>query len=253
MFEEFRVPAFYLAIQAVLSLYSSGKITGLVLDSGDGVTHTVPIYDGYALPHAIERNDLAGRDLTQNMAKLLNEVGENLASSAEIEIARDIKEKLCYVALDYQQEMELYKSSTANHKTYTMPDERVIEVGSQRFRCPEILFQPMLAGKEIPGFHEIAYNSIMKCDIDVRKSLYENIVLSGGTTMYQGLPERLTKEITDKAPSTMKIKVLAPPERKFLVWIGGSILASLSTFQAMWITKAEFQETGAQIVHRKCF
>jgi len=131
MFEEFRVPAFYLAIQAVLSLYSSGKITGLVLDSGDGVTHTVPIYDGYALPHAIERNDLAGRDLTQNMAKLLNEVGENLASSAEVEIARDIKEKLCYVALDYQQEMELYKSSTANHKTYTMPDERVIEVGRQ--------------------------------------------------------------------------------------------------------------------------
>jgi len=149
--------------------------------------------------------------------------------------------------------MEAYKSSSANHKTYIMPDLRVIEVGSQRFRCPEVLFQPMLIGKEVPGFHEITYNSIMKCDIDVRKSLYENIVLSGGTTMYQGLPERLTKEITEKAPSTMKIKVLAPPERKFLVWIGGSILASLSTFQAMWITKGEFQETGPQIVHRKCF
>lgn len=106
MFDTFHVPAFYLAIQAVLSLYSSGKITGLVLDSGDGVTHTVPIYDGYALPHAIERNDLAGRDLTQYMAKLLNEIGENLATSAEVEIARDIKEKLCYVALDYNQEME---------------------------------------------------------------------------------------------------------------------------------------------------
>lgn len=134
-----------------------------------------------------------------------------------------------------------------------MPDERVIEVGSQRFRCPEVLFKPMLMGKELPGFHEITYNSIMKCDIDVRKALYENIVLSGGTTMYSGLPERLTKEITEKAPSTMKIKVLAPPERKFLVWIGGSILASLSTFQAMWITKAEYTETGPQIVHRKCF
>lgn len=134
-----------------------------------------------------------------------------------------------------------------------MPDEKVIQVGSQRFRCPEVLFQPMLMGKEYPGFHEITYNSIMKCDIDVRKSLYENIVLSGGTTMYSGLPERLTKEMTDKAPSTMKIKVLAPPERKFLVWIGGSILASLSTFQAMWITKHEYLETGPQIVHRKCF
>jgi actin len=106
MFERFRVPAFYLVIQAVLSLYASGKIAGLVLDSGYGVTHTVPIYDGYALRHAIERNDLAGQDLTQNMVKFLNEIGENIPSSAKIEIARDIKEKLCYVALDYQQEME---------------------------------------------------------------------------------------------------------------------------------------------------
>ena len=146
-----------------------------------------------------------------------------------------------------------YKTSTSNIKSYTMPDERVIEVGSQRFRCPEVLFKPMLMGKELPGFHEITYNSIMKCDIDVRKALYENIVLSGGNTMHSGLPERLTKEITEKAPGTMKIKVLAPPERKFLVWIGGSILASLSTFQAMWITKAEYLETGPQIVHRKCF
>jgi len=136
MFETFEVPAYYLAIQAVLSLYSSGRTTGLVLDAGDGVTHTVPIYEGYALPHAIERNDFAGRDLTEYMRKLLNEVGLNFSSSAESETIRDIKEKLCYVALDYEAELASYSSSTQNNKAYELPDGQVITVGSQRFRCP---------------------------------------------------------------------------------------------------------------------
>ena len=199
-FETFEVPAYYLAIQAVLSLYSSGRTTGLVLDAGDGVTHTVPIYEGYALPHAIERNDLAGRDLTEYMRKLLNEVGLNFSSSAESETIRDIKEKLCYVALDYEAEMEgkfwrylAYNNSTQNNKAYELPDGQVITVSSQRFRCPEALFKPMMIGKEMPGFHEISYQSILKCDIDIRKDLYSNIVMSGGTTMYPGIPERLSK------------------------------------------------------------
>jgi len=146
-----------------------------------------------------------------------------------------------------------YNSSTQNNKAYELPDGQVISVASQRFRCPEALFKPMMIGKEMPGFHEISYQSILKCDIDIRKDLYSNIVMSGGTTMYPGIPERLSKEVTALAPSTMKIKVVAPAERKFLVWIGGSILSSLSTFQTMWITKSEYQETGSTIVHRKCF
>ena len=93
----------------------------------------------------------------------------------------------------------------------------------------------------------------MKCDIDIRKELYTNIVLSGGTTMYSGIADRMQKEITSLAPSAMKIKIIAAPERKYSVWIGGSILASLSTFQSMWITKQEYDDAGPSIVHRKCF
>lgn len=137
--------------------------------------------------------------------------------------------------------------------SYELPDGQMVNIGSQRFRCPEALFKPHLMGKEMQGFHEITYSSILKCDVDVRKDLYSNIVMSGGTTMYPGIPERLSKEVTALAPSTMKIKVVAPAERKFLVWIGGSILSSLSTFQAMWISSAEYKETGSTIVHRKCF
>ena len=163
------------------------------------------------------------------------------------------QEKLCYVALDFDSELKAASMSTDGSKTYELPDGNIISVHTERFRCPEVLFQPSLVGKEAMGNHDTTFQSIMKCDVDIRRDLFSNVVLSGGSTMMPGIGERMTKELSALAPSTVRIKVITPPERKYSVWIGGSILSSLSTFQQMWISKAEYDEQGPTIVHRKCF
>jgi actin-related protein len=263
MFETFRVPALYVAVQAVLSLYASGRTTGVVMDSGDGVTHVVPVYEGYTISHHVLRHNLAGRDLTAYLANLLTERGIELKSSSELEIVRSIKEQLCYTAYDFDAEIDALSSKTkkartsesgssAIEKPFELPDGSMVTLGSERFRCPEALFQPSLLGKDYSGIHRLTFDCIDRCDIDIRKELFANIVLSGGTSTFPGLCERMLKELTNLAPRA-KVKVIAPPERKYSVWIGGSTLASLTCFQKMWISADDYNESGPQIVHKKCF
>merc|ERR1711865_57934 len=227
MGETFDVPKVYVAIQAVLSLYATGRTTGIVVDSGDGVTHTVPVYEGYSLPHAIMRLDVAGRDLTGWMIKLLSEGGYSFVTTAEQEIARDIKEKLTYVAMDFDKEKAEADSSGQDadgetlDKNYEMPDGKVITIGSARFRCPEALLTPKLLGKEMGGIAVLTFNSIEK---------------------------RLKKDLLGMVPAGQTIEIIAQPERKYAVWLGGSILSSLATFETMWVTKLMWQETGASVM-----
>ncbi len=253
MFETFGVPAIYVSMQAVLSLYASGRTTGLVIDSGDGVTHIVPIFEGFAITHAIRRIDLGGRDITEYLRKLLRQRGYALTTSAEREIVRDIKETLCYVALDPEKELELYtKMGEKMEKSYTMPDGSIIRLGPERFQAPEVFFNPSLIGLEEEPLDEVIVDVVNQCDIDLRKDLYANIVLSGGSTMFPGLKERLYKELRELVPEGTEVKIIAPPERQFSVWIGGSILASLKTFQRLWVTRKEYDEMGPAAV-RRCF
>merc|ERR1711981_323893 len=253
MFETFEVNNIYVAIQAVMSLYSAGRTTGLVVDAGDGVSHTVPVFEGFSLPHAVEKMEIAGRVLTEYLQKLLLEQGHSFTSAAEIQIVRDIKEELCYVAQNYEDEFEKAKTSSEHDKQYTLPDKAVITVpASVRMGAPELIFAPARNGMSCKSIHDLAWASVSASDIDVRKELCKNIIMSGGSTMYEGMPDRLKSELVQKAPSGAEIRVVASADRKYAVWKGGSTLASLSTFASSWVTAEDYQEHGAAVIHRRC-
>lgn len=245
-FEHFKVPAMYCAPQAILSLYASGRTTGLVLDSGDGVTHAVPVYEGFALPHAVERVDVAGREVTQRLQHLLRLSGHRLQTSAELEIVRSMKEETCYVAFDPQKERA---NPTRAPAEYRLPDGELIELGPERFEAPEVLFRPELIGSEEQGVHQCLYTSLMRSDRDLRSVLYKQIVLAGGSTMYTGYGDRLLRELRKLSPFNTKITISAPPMRIFSTWVGGSILASLAAFNTMWVTREDYNDAGAERLH----
>ena len=257
LFEGMDVPAMHIQIQAVLSLYSGGRTDGVVLDSGDGVTHAVPIFQGHSVPCSVSRLDLAGRDLTEWMMQLLSdELERPFTTTRDRETVRDIKESVCYVAEDFDAELQAFDSgdARAKKKSFKLPDGQEVQIGRSCICCPEIFFQPSLAEKPCVSVQQLVYNSVMACPIDTRKTLLHNVLLSGGSTMFQGIENRLTKELvaltTKRAQS--EVRVVAPGERKYSVWIGAAILASLTSFSAEWITRAEYNEIGPAIVHKRC-
>eukprot|EP01111_Echinosteliopsis_oligospora_P014497 TRINITY_DN5473_c0_g1_i6.p1 TRINITY_DN5473_c0_g1~~TRINITY_DN5473_c0_g1_i6.p1 ORF type:complete len:294 (+),score=60.60 TRINITY_DN5473_c0_g1_i6:244-1125(+) len=251
LFEKFNAAAVQVAIPGILSLYALGRSCGLTIDIGDSICHTTPIYEGYTFPQAIRRMDLAGRDLTDFMLKIINT--NNNSSLYHRETARGAKEMLACVALDFEKEM---KTTTSNSSSsYLLPDGQALNIGNEKWKCGEMLFQPAIADKQqYQGIHEMVYDSIMDCDVDVRRFLLRNIMISGGTTMIPGISARLQKEVTSLTKqSTARVRIVASDDRNIAVWIGGSIIASLSSFDRHWIRKADYDEHGASIFFKKCF
>ncbi|RUS78487.1 hypothetical protein EGW08_013734 [Elysia chlorotica] len=262
MFEKYQFHSCHIAIQAVLTLYAQGLVTGVVVDSGDGVTHFCPVYDGFSLPHLTRRLDIAGRDITRYLIKLLLLRGYAFNHSADFETVRMLKEKLAYVAYDIELEQKLALDTTVLVEPYTLPDGRVIKVGGERFGAPEALFQPHLINVDSVGVAELLFNTIQAADMDLRSDFYKHIVLSGGSTMYPGLPSRLEREIKQlylervlkgdtAALSKFKIRIEDPPRRKHMVFMGGSVLADIMKDKdEFWLLREDYQEQGLRCLDK---
>ncbi|KDQ14221.1 hypothetical protein BOTBODRAFT_353796 [Botryobasidium botryosum FD-172 SS1] len=244
MFDVFSPSAICIASQAGLSLVASGCSSGVVVDVGDGVTNVTPFHEGMTFHTATERLEVAGRDITDHLKTLLAASGHELSRST----AQDIKEELCYVALDFNEET---RKTPRDIKPYKLPDGSTIEIPEKiRFKAPELLFQPGLNAKGSDGVCETIHRSICKCDGDFRSKLYENIILAGGSTLFEGIGDRLQRDLSRLAPNA-KVQVIAPAERKYSAWEGGSKFASLSGFSDCCVSKDEFDEHGPSVVHKK--
>jgi len=263
MFEKYGFAAAKVNIQAMLVLYAQGLLSGVVVDSGDGVTHIVPVWEGIVPPTLIKRLNVAGRHVTQYLIKLLQLRGYAFNRSADFETVRQIKETLCYSGYDIEVEKRLGLETTTLVQQYTLPDGRIIKVANERYEAPEVLFQPHLIDVESKGLHEMLFDMIQEADIDLRPAFYQHIVLSGGSTMYAGLPSRLEKEMKDlylakvlKGNKTLlekfKLRIEDPPRRKHMVFLGGSVLADIMKDRAeFWITQKEWKEVGPNIIGKK--
>lgn len=252
-FEGFKSPALYFQVSGILSLYASGRVTGTVLDSGDGVTSAVPVYEGFALKNAIQRVDVAGSNVTDYLQRLIGASGEYFWTTAEKETLRDIKEKVCYVVSSADQADLDARDDQDDEVPYLLPDGNRINIGPEKFQVAELLFNPSLMGFEQSGLHECVYKAIKKSDTDLRKTLFSNIILAGGSTLFPGLGNRLYSEIQKLSSKETKIKIYAPRKRLTSTWVGGSILGHLGTFKNMWVTKKEFEDQGKSVIYRKCF
>jgi len=257
MFENYGFKGAYVAIQAILTLYAQGLISGVVVDSGDGVTHIVPVYEGFSLPFNMRRIDVAGRDVTRYLISLLLLRGYAFNRSADEEVVQKIKEQLCYVGRDLPLEKQLADETTVLVQKYQLPDGRVIQVGRERYMAPECLFQPSLISLDCKGMSEALFDSIESSEMDLRATLRKFIVLSGGSTMYPGLPSRLEKDMNNYYKerrakeknalnaADIKVKIEDPPRRKHMVFLGGAVLAGVMADKPdFWVSREEWKEKG---------
>ena len=257
MFDRYQFEGVNISVQAVLTLYAQGLMTGVVVDSGDGVTHIIPVWEGVSLPHLTRRMNMAGRNITDYLIKLLLHRGYAFNRSADFDTVRQIKETLAYVAYDAKAEQQLAEDTTVLMRNYTLPDGRVISLGQERFMCAEALFQPHLVDIDGCGVGEELFNVIQAADMDLRADFYKHIVLSGGTTMLPGLPSRLEKEVrglhTRKVlggkqaadGKELKLRIEDPPRRKHMVFLGGAVLADIMADKAeFWALRSNWKSKG---------
>ena len=254
LFETFSVPAMYAATPPLLALLASGRTGGVVLDLGHGVSHAMPIYEGYAVPRALQRIAFAGEHLSEYIVKLLHKKGYSYKSAADRDTIREIKEKLAYVALDFDKEMKKAPGKFFSGKNFKLPDGRVLKIDNERllFQCPELLFKPeRVFGTTAVGVHKAIQNAVTKVDADFRCKCYSNIIVCGGSSCFRGFKKRLTQEVSDIAPDNEKINVIAPQGRQYSPWLGGSILSSLDVLIG-WFHMEEYKDAGPSIAYRKC-
>lgn len=257
LFDTVKVHALYFSPAPVLSLYSSGRTTGMAIEMGHGTCHTVPVYEGFGLFHSILQLDFGGVDLTNAVGELISRQNVNLPPHFQHDVAQFLKEKHCECQPSKSAfTMAVSESNRGDVVAHTLPDGSIIRFGPERYRPVEALFDPTLLGKESLGIHTLAADSIKKCDEDIAPLMYGNIVLAGGTSLFKGLQERLSREIQDMKAQE-KVRVSGATERRDATWVGGSILASLPTFQDMWVTRAEYDESPDEvkkcIAHKNCF
>ena len=252
LFEVFAFPALYIARQAVMSMYSTGETTGLLLQSGDGVTEVMAMVECFMVPESVQRFNLAGADMTQYLGEKLAQQGHHSFNrSTDAELLRSIKERLCFLT---HSGLKPPEGEDEEPSVFQLPDGETLQMSQAD--CAgvfEAMFHPELLTGESDGVQNTIHTAVNKSDIDSRKKLWSNIILSGGNTMVRGFAERLKDELRPLVPSTVTINVKSPEQRQFSAWKGASMMASLPSFQQLLISKAEYDELGMDIVKRKCF
>ncbi|KEG11480.1 putative actin [Trypanosoma grayi] len=246
LFGAFDVASLAFIPSGICSLYASGRTTGIVLDSGDGVTQVTPVYDSYIIRNAANRFNHGGQDVTEHLRTLLFERGLNFTSPQDRLTVKGIKERLCYVSPVYEKELH----EEEKQHLFALPDGQEVHIGREAFRAPEILFSPHITMLELPSMQDFVVDAVKGCSIDIRKNMLSSIILSGGNTMFMGFASRLAEEVLKEFPGLFgTAKVIDAPDRLYSVWSGASVLAGLASFSEQLVTRDVFDENGPGIIH----